>query len=53
MRARALALAKAIAYLMADPDWAAEMGKAAAEDVHRKFTSGIMTKHLAEIALSI
>jgi glycosyltransferase involved in cell wall biosynthesis len=47
------AMPKAIAYLMADPDRAAEMGKAAAEDVGRRFTSGIMAKHLAEIALSI
>jgi hypothetical protein len=37
---------------LADPDRAA-VGKAAAEDTRRRFTSGIMAKHLAEIALSI
>ena len=47
------AMAKAIADLLNDPDRAAEMGKAGALDVRRRFTSGIMAQHLAEIALSV
>jgi glycosyltransferase involved in cell wall biosynthesis len=46
------AMAKAIADLLADPERAAEMGKAAAEHVRRRFTSGIMARRLAEITSS-
>ena len=46
------AMAKAIADLLRDPDRAAEMGKAAAEDVRRRFTSDIMAKQLAALVLS-
>lgn len=47
------AMATAIGDLLDDPDRAAEMGRAAAQDVRRRFTSGIMAKHLARIALSV
>jgi glycosyltransferase involved in cell wall biosynthesis len=47
------AMARAIADLLADPDRAAEMGKAAAKDVRRRFASRIMARRLAEVASSV
>jgi glycosyltransferase involved in cell wall biosynthesis len=47
------AMADAIAGLLADPDRAAEMGKAAAMDVRQRFTTDIMARGLAELALSV
>jgi len=47
------AMAKAIADLLADPDRAAEMGRAAAKEVRKKFTTDLMARALADLAWSL
>jgi glycosyltransferase involved in cell wall biosynthesis len=47
------AMSKAIGDLLADPDRAAEMGRAGAQYIRERFTSDVMARELAELARTL